>query len=424
MSINSIDSNSLKWEFSYEDSHPLAVLHSCAQDFWGYYNGQGGIDFDFIPKTLVYTYMKNPLIVGGNRESDFNYMKLGILTKIKYPTGGFVEYEYEPNKYFDNEVLERKEIAQRTIKEKAMNGSPIVNNTMTYPPSINETVTIQEDVPNELADVWISFSGYERLGTGPMIGKVYIDNQCILSDAQYPSNEEKVIRAKAVLHKNSIIRIELNTNSATIGKIGASASGAPTIEAGISFKYYNISKIPIGGKIAGGLRIKSIKNHASNDIATSQRYEYSIPTQPDGLGLGILLNDPHKQNVYYSDFLKLNQNGSFMYIASHVNITSSSKMELGVVNGSPVFYPRVSVYTASNYNDIYKTLYNFKSPIYYWDVKPELYYGENQHCYPFWANSKSLPESILFFKLKDGRFSLVRKINRDYRLQKIEDVKI
>lgn len=116
------------YEFSY-NSVNLPPKTSFSQDHWGFYNGKNnesicqyelisvinhlnnvyGVPIDsqygtVCKKTLIpYKEEKNEnndvFINGANREPDPLSMQAATLTKIKYPTGGSTDFEYEPNQY-------------------------------------------------------------------------------------------------------------------------------------------------------------------------------------------------------------------------------------------------------------------------------------------------------------------------------------
>lgn len=79
-------------------------------DHFGFYNGQDEVTLVLPPAPV------NAAFVGGSdnladstlleyykqrwdRRVDFSYGKAGLLTKMKYPTGGYTVYEYEPHSY-------------------------------------------------------------------------------------------------------------------------------------------------------------------------------------------------------------------------------------------------------------------------------------------------------------------------------------
>lgn len=107
-----------EFKFTYENPNGLPVKNSFAVDFWGFYNGKTS-NIHLTPSIgrfindkvfgsgvvdLGETFFEYN---GADRSSDFNYGKIGSLTKIDYPTGGYTLIEYEahnvvlnsPNQY-------------------------------------------------------------------------------------------------------------------------------------------------------------------------------------------------------------------------------------------------------------------------------------------------------------------------------------
>ncbi|HEY8938156.1 MAG TPA: hypothetical protein VIM65_23200 [Cyclobacteriaceae bacterium] len=82
------------YEFFYETSVWLPDRFSKAVDFWGYYNGKTN------NTTLVPDYeVENGIYTdGGDRYPSSIHVKAGNLVKLKYPTGGYTEYDYEIHK--------------------------------------------------------------------------------------------------------------------------------------------------------------------------------------------------------------------------------------------------------------------------------------------------------------------------------------
>ncbi len=74
-------------------------------DHWGFYNGDiwpgnSGYLFRLIPNPLPVKYFSQfGSMYYPRREVDFNSALMGTLSKIKHPTGGTTEFEYEPSTY-------------------------------------------------------------------------------------------------------------------------------------------------------------------------------------------------------------------------------------------------------------------------------------------------------------------------------------
>ena len=104
-----------KYDFFYQENPLLPRKDSYAVDYWGYYNGRWQ-NKRLIPdlEKLLFSDPINYTKVleafrrhsenrtrTGDRTYDFDFCKAGMLTGIKYPTGGYVEFEFEPNTFSD-----------------------------------------------------------------------------------------------------------------------------------------------------------------------------------------------------------------------------------------------------------------------------------------------------------------------------------
>ncbi len=124
------------YEFSYNTTNNLPSKTSYSMDHWGFYNGENNenirqyqhinvknylnnsngfpisSEYGINTKKMMIPYFEykkdtNIFFIGANREPDALAMQAGILTKIKYPTGGSTEFEYEPNQYSSIDSLFR-----------------------------------------------------------------------------------------------------------------------------------------------------------------------------------------------------------------------------------------------------------------------------------------------------------------------------
>ncbi len=94
------------YTFTYIDGH-LPDKYDFSQDFFGYYNGKN--NNSLAPKDQI---IKDGFFQGsnveqfydsntGDRNHDFNYLKIGVLESIKYPTGGSTKFSYQANAVYD-----------------------------------------------------------------------------------------------------------------------------------------------------------------------------------------------------------------------------------------------------------------------------------------------------------------------------------
>jgi YD repeat-containing protein len=75
----------------------VATRGGFAKDHWGFYNGQDNNNTS-IPSFSPILAALYSHYTGANRIPNGQYSKLGALTQIQYPTGGWTTFEYEPNK--------------------------------------------------------------------------------------------------------------------------------------------------------------------------------------------------------------------------------------------------------------------------------------------------------------------------------------
>ncbi|MCA4900434.1 MAG: hypothetical protein ING88_16785 [Cytophagales bacterium] len=88
------DPNPQRHTFYYLNGN-LPSRESMAQDFWGYYNGQV-TNTSLIPYNYDFDF-GNLNFIGANRQPNFATTLTGTLNRIKYPTGGFTEFYYQPH---------------------------------------------------------------------------------------------------------------------------------------------------------------------------------------------------------------------------------------------------------------------------------------------------------------------------------------
>ncbi|WP_379010657.1 hypothetical protein [Parapedobacter sp. GCM10030251] len=105
------NSISQMYKFTYHSTTGFPDVNSKHKDYWGYFNNKANTTL--IPKmTVPYgtAYPGTEITIGGligGRDPDSNYVKMGVLNKIEYPTGGYTLFEYEPNRYLEGGTTAR-----------------------------------------------------------------------------------------------------------------------------------------------------------------------------------------------------------------------------------------------------------------------------------------------------------------------------
>ena len=361
------------YKFEY-DATLLPATNTTSQDFWGYYNGSSSNTF--IPESF-YTHNPSgrPVYLGGNRTSNFTYMKAGVLNKITFPTAGYTSFEYEPNYY-----LEEYQQDGQTIKTKSISALAI-NRLSSCPPDYidgvpaNNTLdfTVTEDVINNGSaydgTLTVMFSDYVLLNGAQSMSFRLLDitsgtpGSVVHSFQHLPTDKDnyQVFTQGINMIEGHTYRLEANTNGVTGSNM--SICDSPWIEATLTYDYYSTTTTQqIIPKEAGGLRIKTISNYDDdNTPLVTKEYTYGdLAYGPNGVGAGVLISDPSNYFYYYP--LLYFVNGNSAELKDVLWFTATSQVELGTNNGNPVDYNKVTEYITSHNNN---AITNGKTEYYY-----------------------------------------------------------
>lgn len=82
-------------KFEYFEMVPLPAMESRSRDMFGYYNGKSN-DWLIQTQSNIYTYPN------ADRGIDSSMIIMGTIKRINYPTGGFTQFRFEPNKIDSN----------------------------------------------------------------------------------------------------------------------------------------------------------------------------------------------------------------------------------------------------------------------------------------------------------------------------------
>lgn len=94
-----------KYYFLYNEESELPSRLTLQQDFWGYYNGQKNTDG--LCASPEFKYDNNGKLTGheavgtANRYANEELCKIGTLSRITYPTGGYSTFDYEVHHFDD-----------------------------------------------------------------------------------------------------------------------------------------------------------------------------------------------------------------------------------------------------------------------------------------------------------------------------------
>ncbi|GAB3433114.1 hypothetical protein [Niabella aquatica] len=186
---NTVSDN--RYDFYYEEE-TLPKKGSYAMDYWGYYNGQPNVSllpnieylyFGLLSQSRykdVFGWCKDLKVYGlggvpANRASEERYTKAGILKGVKYPTGGYREFEYELNSFVDyyiptvseikNEIYYTDNISDRNNS----NDKKSCNFTLTEDSKISLAMTVARGLNTWYEVMNHSLKIYKINGTGRVL---------------------------------------------------------------------------------------------------------------------------------------------------------------------------------------------------------------------------------------------------------------
>jgi YD repeat-containing protein len=413
-----------EYKFQY-DSTPLPARGTTAQDFWGYYNGK--LNSLMIPKTFFFTNNGRPGYYGGDRKTDFNYMKAASLKQITFPTGGYTTYEYEPNYYLNESSAQNQIRLTKTINAFAINR--LSSCRPNYLPGVPANNSVDFKVTNiapitsgTLPHLYVMFSDFVSQGYQKMTfdlwetdgaGNIGV-NVAHFERIPSSSTQPLVFNQDIMLYEGRNYRMELKTNDVTNSQV--SLCNSPYIEAGINYDYLETStETQVAVDQAGGLRVKSVSNFDNNNTLISKKgYEYGEGVYgANAVGVGKLITDPSKNFYNYPLLYKdLSSNSTLKNV---LWFTSNSQVELGMNSGCPVDYNKVTV------TDIYfdgsrpngKTEYYYQSMDGYHEPRSSFMYPYDFIVRPFWTVS-NLVKTVYYSSAGNGNYVPLKEVEDQY----------
>ncbi|GAA5040221.1 hypothetical protein GCM10011506_40450 [Marivirga lumbricoides] len=255
------NSNLPPYKFTYFDAAAVPETDSKSQDFWGYFNNNSS--YTLIPefKNDLYHFDNQT----ANREPSFYYTKMGVLTKITYPTGGFHEFEYELNEVYDPDFLQTYFYQAIAFEGTAFN------------PETDEVIFT---VPYEVSATFKS-NIHEQDGIGMnTFSSIYKKN----SSGSYIAFSGENVNPFAYSN-----RILLPAGEYKLFATNAGEGGHDEISISIEFELLK----PQNKKV-GGLRIKTVKSNGGGLSNSSQVKSYYYNDEVDETkSSGVQYNIPY-----------------------------------------------------------------------------------------------------------------------------------
>jgi len=384
--------SSQSYTFSYHQPYIVSGylpdrITSTAQDHWGYYNGQVG-NTSLIPSFID---RKSVLVPGALRHPVEEYAKIGTLTKIQYPTGGYTEYDYELNDAESNLLPDNintfnasysvgschilstnnqfsiaNQTASTTLVNIKLSGGPVplsalnCNGNTAIPISSDQNSWIWFQIINisSPSNPFVAYTSSSQVTLGSSTGGT--------TSVNLPNGVYKIKAIKG----NSNLSISATELSETY----ANMYGSFTFEVNGFYK-------ETGSKKVGGLRVKKITNL---DPVTTKKNIKIFNYQEAALSTGKVSYIPAYNYTFAEAFTCYGEGGAQQYAADYDVSTSFSQSPLTQMQGGFVGYSKVTVFegeesTTGEIGTNGKTEFYYSNPLDMYSYYPSS--GNNSVCF-------------------------------------------
>lgn len=372
------------YQFVY---HPVALptdRRSYAQDHWGFYNG-ALTNLTLLPTTKLLSINGPYLFAGANREVSSATVAAGLLTRVTYPTGGFSEFTYEPNDYSYIQSTNIAAAPQYTVRPQTVGVSTACDGVtvgdcqtqqQTFTITPNPADTARNSSNRRLVSV--QWSGYTYSGAGSQRSFVKIIDASgadvyTTTPAQIGSgvwvDAAQPVQAAIYLPSGTytLIAYACNPRAQYPDNADTGAHGCPFAAIGVTYDNYSATA-PILTKLAGGARVKQIRDYArvGDQQPTTRRFSYA-DAQNAAQSSGCIYAEPRYNYTavsYVQDY-----GTPYFRPCSYTLLTAHNVTAFGNTQGSHIGYRHVEViaYDAANAEQG-KTAYDFTSPAEYPDA--------------------------------------------------------
>lgn len=345
------------YKFNYKTDILLPQKNSFAVDFWGYYNGKDNtsyipnLDYFHYDLDITFSTIQKPYFKysnnSANRYTDNIYAGAYMLNKITYPTGGFTQFEYEPNSFSNQFIPEvyKNEAACKNISLLDNNGYA---NTVTKSFQLSREVTIVFSneiyaynvnraawTYEEMLGCYIEFTKTKTVSGVPSTTLIKRWDLSTESSPLFNNNQRKQWDETIVIPYDSDPTVTYAVKVFMPDALDYADNFYHSSSVKSRFYYYDDIGVDTSVSNQGGMRIKSIKNYSTYGVLTSNKqFKYYG---------GKLLNkfEPLTMLRYNSKSGGGVTNGNaYEYIGFHKKIGLSSD-DFGIGGGNPIGYDKV-----------------------------------------------------------------------------------
>lgn len=250
-----------EYQFEYHNRDQLPPRLSFQQDHWGYFNGKNNQQMTPAPDpttaTLNYIQSFFTNFTPADRSPDQSKAQYGNIKKVTYPTGGFVEYEFE-----GNEVPVCDEVESY--------GNAITNNYITYTNGA-ETVTTDFTIDqSQLVEVTYDIIKHGFRDFGALVKILDSNDQEVEKWGGHNAPlEDSIIQGTEYIY--------LTAGDYTL----LSSVFEPNEQADIGIVYMVLTTETIDNDPTGGIRLRQLTiddgdTETGNNIVRSFKYEKNV----------------------------------------------------------------------------------------------------------------------------------------------------
>lgn len=317
--------------FEYDLSVTLPLKTSFAVDFWGYYNGKDfntGLlpDLDYFDYTYDNEYRDYSALPGrypfhynytkSNRYTNNSKASAYMLKKIVYPTGGYTEFEYEPNE-FTNQFIPNQSLINSVPNSinTVYKTNQLIDNNTTQPDQAPLDYYPFSKTFKLSKSAIINFSNTIYDGTGGPAGAAGVYSRGYIDGCYIRLKKTKNGVTTILKDWNTIdmlnVDYELNHGKSWNEDVRVEYDSDPSVEYTVSvyfpgnvntkpadlyhaaavrsyFTYFDDTDVNTSTSKQCGVRIKTVKSYANNgNVVSNKIIKYS---NPDGTSSGKLLN--------------------------------------------------------------------------------------------------------------------------------------
>jgi Salmonella virulence plasmid 65kDa B protein len=328
-----------QWSFTY-NAQNLPSRRSYAHDYWSYFNGATNnktlLPPAYYPPPLPYQSASNIADFGffpdkhiiANREPNETFMQAEMLNQIKFPTGGYTKFNYEPNNYSVNE--EQFQSANKTLS--------ISTNSLVATSTITTTKRqyIKVTFSGIFSMAYLNADGRNILGT---ISITDANNNTLRSFSIQKGNSLIVGRTFiTTFYINLVMKGDFNI---TLQGYDGSPIGTDDLSMTATIEYTASNGVQTFNKLAGGIRINSIIDYDANGTKLLEKYfNYEDPF--------VIMKLDDFTNELDNPFIATNRemvgnrtDGYCIYIRANRN--ASTKWALGTISGGTIGYGKVTL---------------------------------------------------------------------------------